>query len=197
MSALTPLFVSAATIKEYGVLENNVDVKLINSTTIMIQDIQLQQILGTDLYNEICSQINTSTVNTVDAVSAANLVLLDDYIRNFLMNAVIAEGCLTFLYRFSNKGVITANSENQFPISEEQVDRIMAKWQNQADFYAKRLADFLRQESATYPLYYNGNTDSSDIHPKTPKYNSGFFLGNKRKNNFNYPKGWPYCVNCE
>lgn len=193
---MTPLLVSASTIKTYGVLESNVDVKLINATTLMIQDIQLQQILGTDLYKEICDQINASTVNTYDAVSAQNIILLDDYIMNFLCNANIAEGCLTYLYRFSNKGPVTQNSDNQFPISEAQVDRIMAKWQNQADFYAKRLADFLKQESATYTLYYNGNSDSSDIHPKTPKYNSGFFLGNQRRRN-TYPKGWPYCVNCE
>lgn len=192
---MTPLLVTASTIKTYGVLENNVDVKLINSTTLMIQDIQLQQILGTDLYNEICDQINASTVNTYDAVSAANITLLNDYITNFLMNAVIAEGCLTFLYRFSNKGIITANSDNQFPITEAQLDRIIAKWQNQADFYAKRLSDYLDQESATYPLYYNGNSDSSDINPKIPKYNTGFYLGNKRRQN-EYKKLWPYCKDC-
>lgn len=192
---MTPLLVTAAAIKEYGVLENNVDVKLINSTTIMVQDIQLQQILGTDLYNQICDQINSSTVNTYDQVSAANITLLDNYITNFLMNAVIAEGCLTFLYRFSNKGIITANSDNQSPISEAQVDRIIAKWQNQADFYAKRLSDFLDQESATYPLYYNGNSDSSDINPKTPKYNTGFYLGNKRRHH-EQRKNWPYCKDC-
>ncbi len=192
---MTPLLVTASTIKTYGVLENNVDVKLINSTTLMIQDIQLQQILGTDLYNQICDQINASTVNTYDAVSAANITLLNDYITNFLMNAVIAEGCLTFLYRFSNKGIITANSDNQFPITEAQLDRIIAKWQNQADFYAKRLSDYLDQESATYPLYYNGNSDSSDINPKIPKYNTGFYLGNKRRQN-EYKKLWPYCKDC-
>lgn len=192
---MTPLFVTATTIKTYGIIEGNVDVKLINSTTIMVQDIQLQQILGTDLYNEICNQINNSTVNTFDAVSAANITLLNDYITNFLLNAVIAEGCITFMYRYTNKGVISANSDNQFPISREQVQDIQAKWQNQADFYAKRLSDYLDQESSTYPLYYNGNSDSSDINPKTPKYNSGFYLGNQRRKN-EHKKLWPYCKDC-
>ena len=53
--SLTPLFVSAETIKKYGIIEDNVDVKLINSTTLMVQDIQLQQILGSSLYKEICA----------------------------------------------------------------------------------------------------------------------------------------------
>lgn len=192
---MTPLFVTAATIKKYGIIENNVDVKLINSTTIMVQDIQVQQILGTSLYKEICDQINDSTPDTFDQVSARNVTLLDDYIQNFLINAVIAEGCMTFIYRYSNKSVITANSEQQFPISREQVQDIMAKWQNQADFYAKRLADYLCQEANNYPLYQNGNGDSSDIRPKDPKYNSGFYLGGKRRKT-DRKNLWPYCDNC-
>ena len=80
MSTIRPLFVSAATIKEYGVIEDNVDVKLINATTIMVQDIQLQQLLGTDLYNEISDQINNNTL------TALNTTLLQDYIENFIIN---------------------------------------------------------------------------------------------------------------
>ena len=60
--SLKPLFVSTATIKKYGVIENNVDDKLIAQTVIMVQDLQLQQILGSDLYNEIADQINASTL---------------------------------------------------------------------------------------------------------------------------------------
>lgn len=192
---MRPLFITPAAIKKYGTIEDNVDEKLINATIIMIQDMQLQQILGTSLYDEICDQIDASTSGTSDAVSARNLTLLTDYIFDFLVNAVIAEGCMTFIYRYSNKSVITANSDNQFPISREQVQDIMAKWQNQADFYAKRLGDYLRQEATNYPLFFNGNPNSSDINPKVPKYNSGFYLGNRRKNN-DCKKYWPYCKDC-
>lgn len=175
--SLTPLFVSAETIKKYGIIEDNVDVKLINSTTLMVQDIQLQQILGSSLYKEICTQINASTI------SANNTILLDDFIRNYLLNSVIAEGCITFLYRFSNKAVVTSNSENQFPITETQVNKIEERWRNQAKFYAKRLSEYLCENATIYPLYQNGNTNQSDIKPKTPRYGTSIYLGNARRKN--------------
>ena len=187
--SLTPLFISAATIKTYGVIEDNVDVKLINSTIIMVQDIQLQQLLGTDLYNEIAGQINASNL------SALNTTLLDDYITNFLMNAVIAEGVITFNYRFSNKAVITANSDNQQPVSQFELELIRAKWQNQSDFYAKRLTKYLCQESTAYPLYM-ANSDISDIQSKSARYSTGINLGNRRRNENRKNPNWPYCLDC-
>jgi len=187
--SLTPLFITAATIKKYGIIEDNVDVKLIDSTIIMVQDIQLQQLLGTDLYNEIAGQINGSTL------TALNTTLLDEYITKFLMNAVIAEGLLTFNYRIANKAVITANSDNQNPVSQYELELIRTKWQNQADFYAKRLTKYLIQESTAYPLYL-ANSDISDMQSRSAKYSTGIFLGNKRRNENRKPPLWPDCLNC-
>ena len=187
--SLTPLFISSATIKKYGVIEDNVDVKLIDSTIIMVQDIQLQQILGTDLYNEIAGQITNTTL------TALNTTLLDDYIANFLMNAVIAEGCITFTYRFSNKAVMTASADNQQPVSRGELELIQAKWQSQADFYGKRLTNYLIQESTSYPLYLSNN-DSSDIQSRNKKYFSGFNLNRTRRNESKRRPNWPDCLDC-
>lgn len=172
---MTPLLVSEARIKKYGVIEDNVDPKLINATTIMVQDIELQQILGTSLYKEICTQVNNSILTSL------NRTLLDEYITDFLMNAVIAEGCITFLFRFSNKGPVTSNSDNDFPISTEQVKMIEAKWKGKADFYAKRLSLYLCEKQSDYPLYRNGNTEAQEINPKGKNYNIGINLNNPRR----------------
>lgn len=186
--SLVPLFISAKTIKTYGVIEGNVDDKLINSTIIMVQDMQLQQLLGTDLYKEIATQIDGASL------TALNTTLLDDYITPFMLNAVIADGIITFNYRIANKAVITANSENQQPVGSQDLELIRAKWQGQADFYGKRLTKYLVQESTAYPLYL-ANQDISDIQAKSAKYKSGFYLGKTRrgeqpKNRVNYP----YCL---
>ena len=47
--ALRPLFISTATLKAYGVIENNVDDKLLSQTIMMVQDVQLQQIYHVEL----------------------------------------------------------------------------------------------------------------------------------------------------
>jgi len=186
--SLVPLFISAKTIKTYGIIEGNVDDKLINSTIVMVQDMQLQQLLGTDLYKEISTQIDGATL------TGLNTTLLDDYISPFMLNAVISEGIITFNYRIANKAVITANSDNQQPVNSQDLELIRAKWQSQADFYAKRLSKYLVQESTAYPLYLLNN-DISDIQSKSAKYKSGFYLGKTRRgsqphNRINYP----YCL---
>lgn len=187
--ALKPLFVSSATIKKFGVLENNVDDKLISQTILMVQDIQLQQILGSDLYNEICTQINASTL------SAANQTLLDDYIRDFIINATIMEGAVIFNYRFSNKGVVTQNSENQQPVTQRELELIEQKWGRMSEFYAKRLSGYLEENSSVYPLWASGNTKAQDVASQYPVYSTGFYLGSTRRNN-EYRKLWPYCKDC-
>lgn len=187
--ALKPLFVSSATIKKFGVLENNVDDKLISQTILMVQDIQLQQILGSDLYNEICTQINASTL------SVANQTLLDEYIRDFIINATISEGAIVFNYRFSNKGVVTQNSENQQPVTQRELELIEQKWGRMAEFYAKRLSGYLTQNSASYPLWASGNTKAQDLASQYPTYSTGYYLGSTRRGN-EYRKLWPYCKDC-
>lgn len=187
--SLKPLFVSTATIKKYGVIENNVDDKLIAQTIIMVQDIQLQQILGSDLYNEIADQINASTLTSL------NQTLLDDYIRDFIINATIADGAIIFNYRFSNKGVVTQNSDNQQPVSQRELELIEQKWGRMAEFYGKRLSGYLAENSNTYPLWMSGNNNLQDIQSRTLNYNSGFFLGTSRRKN-NERKYYPYCKDC-
>ena len=187
--ALRPLFISTSTLKAYGVIENNVDDKLLSQTIMMVQDVQLQQILGTSLYFEICDQINDSTL------TALNTTLLNDYIRDYIINATISEGAVIFNYRFSNKGVVTQSSETQQPVSQRELELIEAKWSRLADFYAKRLSGYLQENSNDYPLYMNGNTEAGQLQSGIPKYGTGFYLGTQRRKNT--PKGWPYCLNCD
>jgi len=190
MSTPTPLFVSAATIKKYGFIEDNVDDKLINGTTLMVQDIELQQLLGTDLYNEIAGQITANTVTVLNAY------LLDNIIEKFLINANIASGCIAYTFKMSNKGVVSSNSDNQQPVDKDTLEMVRATWQGRADFYAKRLSDYLFQEQSSYPLYFRNN-DMSDIQSKRAKYQSGIFTGNKRRYETERRVNWPYCKNCD
>jgi hypothetical protein len=190
--SLKPLFVSTATIKKYGVIENNVDYKLIAQTIIMVQDLQLQQILGSDLYNEIADQINASTL------TGLNQTLLDDYIRDFIINATIADGAIIFNYRFSNKGIVTQNSDNQQPVSQRELELIEQKWGRMAEFYGKRLSGYLMEFNTSYPLWMSGNNNAQDIQSRELGYNTGIYLGRSRRKttNNNERKYWPYCKDC-
>lgn len=188
--SLKPLFITANYIKTYGILESNVDDKILTSTIMMVQDMNLQPILGTALYNEIANQIDANIV------SVNNQTLLDDYILNFLLHMVTCESVVAMNFRFANKGVVTQTSETQQPVTVRELELIQAKYQAKADFYAKRLSLFLEQNVTTYPLFNDPNSNYQDLQAIRPKYNSGFYLGNTRKRNNN--KGFdPFCRDCD
>lgn len=172
---MTPLFITAERIKKFGIIEGNVSDELIEPTIIMVQDIWLQQIIGTDMYNDICSEINANTV------TAKYITLLDDWIENFMHSAVVSEGIITFNFRIGNKAVVTDNSANQSPVSIVDLELISQKHKNNAEFYGKRLSGFLRQNQTNYPLYLSGNNELGDIRPTPQKYSTGIYLGNKNR----------------
>jgi hypothetical protein len=173
---MKPLFITATYIKTYGVIENNVDDKIITSTISMVQDMNLQPILGSSLYNEISSQIDNNNI------TSDNKILLDEYILNYLLHTVTSECVVAMNFRFANKGIVTQNSENQYPVSVKELELIQTKFQGKADFYAQRLSLFLEQNCTKYPLFNNYNTELQDIQSTKPKYHSGFYLGLPRRN---------------
>jgi len=171
---MRPLFISINRLKEFSVVNSNVDEKLISPTIIMVQDLFLQEILGTDLYDEICSQIDAGSV------SANNTTLLNDYIEPYLMNMTIAEGLQNFHIKISNTDVINQNTENAQGASSGGIANFKNLYRNTAENYAMTLYKYLCANASTYPLYRNGNTESWKTKPKRFEYSTGIFTGNRR-----------------
>ncbi|MFN9518313.1 MAG: hypothetical protein ACK574_01090 [Bacteroidota bacterium] len=69
------LFLSEATLKAESILQDNVDMKVVSPTIYDVQQYYILPILGTSLYNDVVSQVQSGTV------SAAYQTLLDTYIQ--------------------------------------------------------------------------------------------------------------------
>jgi hypothetical protein len=171
---MTPLLIEAQRLKQFSTINSNVDNKLIEPTIIIVQDIYLQSILGTDLYDEICNQVDAANV------SVLNKTLLDQFIENYLLNMVVSQGLVDWNYKFSNKNVAKLTADNTLNADLSELERIGQKYIGQAEFYAKRLSAYLCDNAASYPLYHNGNNESWKIRPIRDVYTSNFYTGNKR-----------------
>lgn len=169
-------FISADKLKEDTVISENTDNKLIAPTILMVQDIYIQGILGTSLYNELKTQIQSNSV------SALNQTLLNDYLQNTIKHYCMAELCLPLTYKFMNKSIVTKNSENSSTATLEQLSQIKNYYLNHAEWYAKRIVKYLQENQTQYPLWLGGNTTIDAIHPRTNTYHTGMFLGNTRGN---------------
>jgi len=61
------LFISETTLKDRSLLQDNVDPKLIRPTIKQAQDMYIEPILGTGLYQELQTQIEDATVSVLNA----------------------------------------------------------------------------------------------------------------------------------
>jgi len=127
-------------------MNNNVDSKLISNAIREAQDIDLQRLLGTLLYNKILSDVQSNTL------TGAYKTLVDDWIQNFLLYATYYN-TLEYIYmRPRNNGLLTpTGGENS-----ESVDRAMynvkrQSVQNKREFYAEKLTDYLIENQNSYP----------------------------------------------
>lgn len=173
------IFVTEARLKEFTVLNDNIDMKVLQPVIRMCQDIHIQPIIGSGLYNELKSQVYSGTL------TALNKTLLDDYLINALVWFVLSESPLVLNYKFENKSVVKKNSENSQTADMFEIEKLMNNFRNKAEFYAERMSNYLRQYSNSYPLYLSTTGGWDVIRPNTHNYTSGIFLGKRNKVNRN------------
>lgn len=165
------LLITESYLKEMSVINDNVDMKILKPTIIMVQDIYLQKILGTPLYEDIKTKITSDpTLVTYPNEKA----LLDTYISKALVWYIKMEATMEFKFRYMNKGVMTKSSENSQPADTGDLKMLMDKWRQNAEMYAQLLTDYLRFNVATFPKYYE-YTNTGMI-PTIKNYTSNIFL---------------------
>lgn len=170
---MSNLIISENYLKEYTTINNNVDIKIVTPVIQEAQTFYILPILGTQLYNQIISQVGSNTV------SAANVTLLDNYVVPCLMYYVKCELIPEMKYRMMNKGVMIKNSENSQPADLTEIQFLMDRAKNKAEELAERTTRFLRHNSATYPLY-TANAQYDEIRPNRNNYTGGIFVGDLR-----------------
>jgi hypothetical protein len=169
------LFLDEDYIKEMSFLDENVDVKLLGSVIMEAQDIHIHPLIGSGLYNEIKAQIIAGTL------TALNTTLLNDYLAKSLKWWVFHEGIDVLNFKFTNKSVMKRTSESGNAVEVSDIKRLSEKFKNKAEWYDKRVVEYLCENDGSYPLYNNPGTTADTIHPKRNAFTSGLYLGGSRK----------------
>jgi hypothetical protein len=181
------IFITEADIKETTFVDDNVDAKLIRQTIREAMDIHIQPILGTTLFEELKTQINSSTLTTL------NTTLLESYVRFALIYWTLYEGVDVFVYKFRNKGVQKQTSENGLVIDTDELKRLMDRFRNKAEWYSERVTKYLIENETSYPSYLNPDSGIDVIQPKRNNYTTGWYLGGTRGRSDKYPPSQEDC----
>jgi len=185
------LFTNVAYVKEFTIIDDNVDEKNIRIAIKEAQEIEIRRYIGSGLYDEIAGQIQNSTL------TALNQTLLDSYIQPALVKWVVYRAAPFFVYKFTNKNISRKNSDNSSGVDFNELDRVMEQLRNDAEYYTRRMVEYLLENETSYPLYQNPGNGIDTIFPSYDAFTCSIFLGGTKKNPTSYPSYGERCCDNE
>lgn len=114
------------------------------------QDINLQTYLGECLYKRILGMVADGSITA--STNESYKALLDDYIQPFLLYQVQANLIPTINIKVGNIGSVVSKDEYINTLSQGNIDLVQSDFQHKADFYAKRMLDFILNHSVEFGL---------------------------------------------
>ena len=101
------LFITPAEVRERTSLDYNVEDSKIINTIILAQDLTLEPLLGSVMFDEIKAQV------IADTLTAEYITLIDYHISKVLTSAILHKISMFLIYRYNNTGVIKNDLEKQ------------------------------------------------------------------------------------
>lgn len=163
------LFITTQDIKRYSVLSGNVDPDRFIYMVEIAQDTEVQNYLGTRLLEKLQDLILAGTID--QPANSAYKTLLETYVKPMTIYWALVCFMPFATYTVGAKGVFKGQSENALTVDKEEVDYLVEKYRDIAQFYTNNFIDFMIYNQTTYPEY-NANTED-DTYPDTSNSDFG------------------------
>ena len=163
------LFIKRSDLVNNTALSGSVDTDKFIQFVKIAQDIHIQNYLGTDLYEKISADIVANTL------AGDYLALVNDYIQPMLIHFAMVEYLPFAAYTIANGGVYKHNSENSSLAVKEEIDSLISKERDYAEYYTQRFIDYMSfNASSRFPEYYSNNNE--EIYPDKNALFNGWML---------------------
>lgn len=164
----TALFITPTDLKRNSLVDGNVDVDKFIQFIKISQQIHIQNYLGTALYDKISNDIIAGTL------TGNYLFLVNEYIKDMLIHFAMVDYLPFAAYQVANGGVFKHISENSESVTKNEVDTLIDKHRNFAQFYTRRFIDYICFNNNLFPEY-NAN-QNADMFPDTDANFVGWVL---------------------
>ena len=141
----TALFIKPVTLKRNSIIDGSVDVDKFIQFLKIAQQIHIRNYLGTDLYNKISSDI------IADSLSGNYLTLVNDYIQPMLIHFAMVDYLPFAAYQIKQGGIFKHTSETAETVSKSEVDYLVAKEREFAEYYTRRFIDYMAFNQSNFP----------------------------------------------
>tara|TARA_Y100000114_G_scaffold6767_1_gene5433 strand:- start:110 stop:610 length:501 start_codon:yes stop_codon:yes gene_type:complete len=152
------LLISRKDVVKFTSMNGNVDTDQFLQYIKIAQDKHIENYLGTDLINKIKADIVASNL------SGDYLSLVNVQIKPALLHWTMVEYLPFSNYTIANKGVYKHTSENAESVTKDEIDYLIEKERNTAQYYTNRLIDFLTFNAPSkFPEYFSNVNE--DVYP--------------------------------
>ena len=165
---MTALFITRTDLVRNSILDGNVDTDKFIHFIKIAQEIHVRNYLGTDLYNKISVDI------IADTLSGNYLTLVTTYIQPMLIHFAMVDYLPFAAYQVKNGGIFKHTSENATSVDKKEVDYLVAKEREFADYYTRRFIDYMSFNQNLFPEYRSNSND--DIFPDSDATFKGWVL---------------------
>ena len=155
----TALWIKREDIVRNTVISGNLDTDKFLMFIKVAQEIHLQNYTGTKLYDKISNDIIAGTL------ANPYLALVNTYLQPMLIHWAMVEYLPFAAYTIGNGGVFKHNSENSTTADKLEVDYLVSKARDLAQYYTDRFITYMSYNQATFPEYYLNN--NADVFPDT------------------------------
>jgi hypothetical protein len=164
--AYNVLFISETKLKDNTPITDNVDSSELRFSIQQSQAIQIQESLGTNLYEYLLKIVDDNTINTDPALYRYK-ALLDNFIQPTLIAWSYYLALDNFWVKFMNVGLVQNRNEQGSPVDLKTLQYLKNNAKNQAEFQDNLLRRHLLFRSGWYPQYFSGNLNDGQLPPET------------------------------
>ena len=165
----TALFIKREDLVKNTAISGSVDTDKFIHFIKLAQEIHVRNYLGTDLYNKISADI------VAGSLAGDYLSLVNDYIQDMLIHYAMSEYLPFAAYTISNGGVFKHESENSQTVEKNEIDTLIAKERDYAEYYTNRFIDYMTYNAPSkFPEYYSNQNE--EIYPDKDSNFAGWVL---------------------
>ena len=160
----TALFITQEDLVRNSIISGSTDFDKIIQFVKIAQIIDVQNLLGSDLYNKISEDIISGAAGGA-GLTGNYLTLVTEFIQPTLIWFSQMNYIPFSAYSITNKGILKGSSETAQNVDKDEVDYLVAKAREYANYYSTRLVDYLCFNNSLFPEF-TSNTNN-DISPDT------------------------------
>lgn len=166
---MATLLVSQTYLKEQSLISDNVDFKILTPVIRIVQFVEIQQLLGTNLYDKILTDVAANTL------AGVYKTLVDDYVLPAMTYYIMAKAPYSLQFRYVNRGVVKKTGSDSTPISETEFSKLVDEWRNVAQAFGEMMVKHIQYNSSSFPEYTTNN-GVNELTPNRQAYDIDFFL---------------------